>query len=488
MNLGSHPLRLLLLLVATTLVGRAFAADTAVRRPNLLFILTEDHGAQLGCLGTPGLQTPHMDALARSGVYFENAFVVYPVCSASKAAIYTGLHNHTNGILNNTLNLHKPAAAVTAAERNQTLYRTNRIHDAVPTLIQRLHAAGYHQGVTHKLHVLPHEKFPYDEFLPSPKNAAQVAAFIARARTAGRPWHLFYNIPDTHRAYPNSDVQKIRVDPAAVKLPAFLPDTPVVRQDWAEYLAAIEQADALVGHALSALRDSGEEANTIVVFLGDHGPTFPHGKMTLHDLGLRTPLIIRAPGLGAGVRTRALASSVDLAPTLLDLLGLPPLPGAHGVSLRPLFTRNADADTRVRDFVFAQISHRGPLPNNGMQERAVFDGRWKLIYREKLTPAWRQVQADTRDWARWRNRTYDEIVRHRDRFPEPFRILAELDPQSLGGQPPPLELYDLAADPDELRNLAADPRHRAERDRLLAALRTWVRATGDPAVQPPAEL
>ena len=461
-----------------------FAATPVAPRPNLLFILTEDQGAQLGFVGTPGVRTPHMDALARSGVYFNHAFVAYPVCSASKAAIYTGLHNHTNGILNNTITLHNPASAVTAAERDHPLHRANRIRDDIPTLVERLHTAGYHQAVTSKLHVLPNKKFPYDEFIGRGSAPVDVAAFIARARQAGQPWHLFCNVSPSHRPYPDSDTKKIRVNPAEVKLPAFLPDTPVVRQDWAEYLAAIEEADAAVGVALAALRESGEEARTVVVFLGDHGPTFPHGKMTLHDLGLRTPLVIRAPGLRAGVRTEALASTVDLAPTLLDLLGLPPLPHAHGVSLKPILAGTPGA--RSREFAFAEISHRGPLPNAGMQERAVCDGRWKLIYREKLSPAWRQVQADTRDWKTWRNRTYDEIVRHRDRFPDAYRILAELDPQSLGGQPPALELYDLQTAPDEMRNLATAPEHRADFRRLYAALRRWVADTADPAVSPPA--
>jgi N-sulfoglucosamine sulfohydrolase len=460
------------------------ASSTPPAKPNLLFILTEDQGAHLGFLGTPGLQTPHMDSLARSGVYFDNAFVVYPVCSASKAAIYTGLHNHTNGILNNTLNLHKPAAQLTAAERNHPLFRGNRIHDAIPTLVERLHAAGYYQGVTSKLHVLPNEKFPYDEFLGKGAGRGGVAGFIARARQTGKPWHLFYDIGDSHRPFPNSDNEKIRVNPAEVKLPASLPDTPEVRQDWAEYLAAIERADCWVGEGLAALRAAGEEANTIVVFLGDHGPAFQHGKMTLYDLGLRTPLIIRAPGLKGGVRSGALASTLDLTPTLLDLLRLEALPRTHGLSLRPVLAGEPAA--KGHDFIFAEISDRGPLPNDGMQERSVFDGRWHLIYREKLSPAWRQVQADNRDWKVWRNRTYDETVKQKERFPEHYRILAEMDPQGLGGKVSPLELYDLKTDPDELKNLAEKLEHRAERDRLYAALRQWVRDTSDPAAAPPA--
>ena len=101
--------------IALLLLVCSHATAANLAKPNLLFILTEDQGAHLGVLGTAGLQTPNMDALARTGVFFRNAFVAYPVCSPSKAAIYTALHNHANGILNNTLNYHKPAAKVTVS-------------------------------------------------------------------------------------------------------------------------------------------------------------------------------------------------------------------------------------------------------------------------------------------------------------------------------------------------------------------------------------
>jgi N-sulfoglucosamine sulfohydrolase len=476
-----HLLRLVVWLTLPVACATTCAATPAPSRPNLLFILTEDQGAHLGFLGTPGLQTPHLDALARRGVFFDRAFVAYPVCSASKAALYTGLHSHANGIVNNTLNLHKPAADLTPAERRPPLFLANRIRAEVPTLVERLHAAGYHQGVTHKLHVLPNEKFPYDEFL-RPHDGATVAAFIARAAAAKKPWHLFLNLPHTHRAFPDSDTGRIRVDPAAVALPPFLPDTPVVRRDWSEYLAAIERADASVGEALAALRASGEEARTLVVFLGDHGPALQRGKMTPYDLGLRTPLVIHAPWLRGGVRTDALASTVDLAPTLLDLLELAPLPRTHGVSLRPVL--EAAPGARPRPHAFAAISHCGPAASAGLQERAVTDGRWKLIYRERLSPAWRIVQDDSRSNPRWRNRTYAETVAQRARFPEAFRILAEFDPQTHGGTLRPLEFYDLAADPHELSDLAADPAARRELARLYGALRDWVNDTGDAEIQP----
>jgi arylsulfatase A-like enzyme len=102
------------------------------------------------------------------------------------------------------------------------------------------------------------------------------------------------------------------------------PDTPVVRKDWAEYLDAIQIADRNVGAGLRALRESGQEDNTYVIFMGDHGPCFQRGKMALYDFGLRVPLAIRGPNVQKGIRSEALVSSVDLMPTILQWAGIQP--------------------------------------------------------------------------------------------------------------------------------------------------------------------
>lgn len=472
----------LLLLACLLLSVTAVAAE----RQNVLFILTEDQGAHLSLLGTPGLQTPHIDDLAERGVYFRNAFVTYPVCSASKASLYTGLHSHTNGILNNTHNYHKPPHQLTAKERNRRLYKTNRVKPQYATLIEILRANGYYQGVTHKLHVAPVEKFPYDEFLHG--SQAEISAFMNRAAKRKQPWFLMVNIPNSHRPYPNSDKVKIRVNPQDVELPGYLPDTPLVRQDWAEYLAAIEQTDAVTGQTLDALKRSGQKENTIVIFMSDHGPTFQHGKMTLYDLGLRVPLNVCGPGIGSGRVSDALVSEMDLLPTLLELLdcSFPSEAGApyslQGKSISGLLS--GDVKAQGHDFLFAEISNKGPLPNDGMQERSVFDGRWKLIYRENVQTLWRQVNADSRLPRPWGNRSYNETIRVKAKFPQQYRILQEMDPQNLGGPVPSLELYDLKTDRDEMKNLANTPQHRVQQRRLLTALKTWVTETHDTSVNP----
>ncbi|MEM6688307.1 MAG: sulfatase [Planctomycetota bacterium] len=461
-----------------------FGVETGnAKEPNVLFILTEDQGAHLSLLETPGLKTPSIDVLASSSVYFENAFVSYPVCSPSKAAIYTGLHNHTNGILNNTHNFHMPASEVTDEQRSLKLARTNRIHSRYSTLTEILHRNGYYQGVTHKLHVLPNEKFPYDEFLHGTKR--EVERFIQNASDLDRPWFLMVNIPNSHRPFPNSDKESISVDPKQVELPPYLPDTPEVRKDWSEYLAAIEEADHLVGETLAILEDSGHSDNTIVIFMSDHGPTFPHGKMTLYDLGLRVPLIIRMPDVTPR-RSEALVSELDLMPTILELCSIEdPLEySLDGKSLAGLLTQPIDETTH--NYQFAEISNRGPLPNDGIQERCIFDERWKLIYRNNVDKAWRQVNADSRQLKVWGNRSYGETLRWKDNFPEAFRVLAEMDPQNLEGEVPSLEVYDLQMDPHEMNNLAGEPAVSIHRNRLLQALAEWVRSTQDPAVSPDA--
>ncbi len=476
------PATFALLLISSLVFGVSVPGSN--QRPNILFILTEDQGAQMGALGTAGVQTPHMDELAATGVMFREAFVVYPVCSASKGSIYTGRFATSAGILNNTLNLHKPAGEVTKEERETSYWRHNRIRDDVPTLIECLRAGGYYSAVTHKLHVLPNDKFPYDEFLENP-GGELLRGFIERAGKHGKPWFMMYNIEDSHREYPNSDVEKIRVRSDEVKLPAFLPDTPEIRKDWAGYLAALEKADRWVGEALAALRASGQWENTIIVFMGDHGPTFPHGKMTLFDLGLRVPLVIAGPGVKGGRESKAGVSAVDLMPTLLDFAGLPVPTGMQGKSLRALAEGVEGASGHAQ--VFAQISNRGPLPNEGMQERSVYDGRWKLIYREKTETRWRQVNDDAKFFIgptgrAWGNRTYAEIVKHKKQFPEAYRMLREMDPQSLDGETPKWELYDLKNDPDELRNLAEKPECREIREKLFSTLKAHFTAISDPAM------
>ncbi len=130
---------LLILLSSFAILHSSFSAQ-----PNILFILTEDQGAHMSALGRTDIQTPNMDALAAGGALFRRAYVAYPVCSASKACIMTGLHGHVNGLVNNTNNFFKRADKLTEAEKMTPPYLHTRIRSTAPTLVEVLVQAGYH--------------------------------------------------------------------------------------------------------------------------------------------------------------------------------------------------------------------------------------------------------------------------------------------------------------------------------------------------------
>lgn len=487
-RLGSHWRRCfgMVGLAVAAMIGPLVATGEPGDRPNLLFVLTEDQGPYLSYLNTPGLETPHMDRVAAAGVYFNRGFVAYPVCSPSKAAIYTGVYNHANGLIENTQNFFKPADQLTDAERNSPVYARVTIRDPLITLTQVLKHAGYYSGVSGKLHVSPNEKFPYDEWFV-PNNYERTTRFLANAEKAGKPFFFFSNIQAPHRPYRNGDKVALTVDAADVELPAFLPDTPAVRQDWAEYLDYIEVADGQLGDVLRAVEEAGELDNTLIVFMGDHGPPYHRGKMSLHQFGLHVPFAIAGPGVAEGVRTDAMVSGVDVFPTLMELLDLPIPRQIQGESLAGVAREGKAELADGRKFVFGEILHHGQQRDDGMQERSVYDGRWKLIFRDKPDQP-RVVNSDLEHFELrvpdgrvfpWRNRVYREIVERNDEFPEAFKWLARIDNQKFGTALPMFELYDLEADPWEFHDLAKDDAFADQLTRLKQVLREHLKDTGD---------
>ena len=472
-------------------------------RKNVLLILTEDHGAQMGMLGTKGLKTPHMDSIAAQGVSFTSHYVTYPVCSPSKAAMYTGLYPHANGCRCLCSN-HPPGASPTPEQMNHPAYTRPQVHEEIPTLIELLQDAGYYTGVSMKLHVVPVDKFPYDEFVVGSKitlgehggnaDRENTAEFIRHAQDRDSPWFLCYTISQPHRPFRNSDVDPITVDPAEVEIPPFLPDTPVVRKDWAEYLDCIECADVFVGEALAALEETGCREDTLVIFVADHGPAYQRAKMTLYDFGLRVPLAIMGPGIPEGRVIDDLVSQIDLMPTILEWAGIERPELQHGLSLWPLL--RGDVNAQGHQYVFGEIHHdyiyfppnvdvasasamlEGGPQDPGMQERSVFDGRYHLIYRENLDQP-RDVNSDITDWDIWLNRAWDETVARKEEFPLHYEMIRQQDPMRLGGRLPGLEFYDLEVDPHEMTNLADSPEHAGAVERLRESLRRWALETGD---------
>jgi N-sulfoglucosamine sulfohydrolase len=453
---------------------------------NLLVMLMDDMGPHTGAYGTPGLTTPHMDRLAAEGARYERAYVTIATCSASRSSLFTGLYNFTTGATFNVQEFIGSAEALAATSPpwlNDPASQYNRfgIRSPEPTLTELLKAAGYYTGLQHKFHRSPHTRFPFDRW--DPQTAAvprpiQVAEFLAEARARGQPWYLEHSIGLPHRPWPDSSARPTGIDPAATVPPAHLPDTPVVRTDWAEYLAALRNADTAVGQVLQALDESGQADNTVVVLIGDNGIEYHRGKASTYNLGLQVPLLWRGPGIVAGSVRRELFSGVDLMPTLLDLLGLVTIGRQHGRSHAGVLTGRTTAAPNT------ELVGLGLQFDGRAADRSLLDGRYQLLFMPDPTATF--IVDDLKLIDPWRNPVYSHIVDNRsvEAFVQAYRLLDLADHDLVEFQRPRFELYDLAADPWQVRDLSGDPVHAATLNRLRERLGNWMDRHGDPGPRP----
>jgi len=431
----------------------------AAGRPNILLLVSEDHGPDLGCYGAPSVVTPHLDRLAAEGVRFDRAWVTQAGCSPSRASFLTGLHPHEHGQLG-------------LATWGFRLFR-----DDTANVVRSLHDAGYRTGIIGKLHVLPEAAFPFDfSRIPrgnfSRERLGDYARHAAEFFAAGdEPFFLAVNYPDAHDPRPRQ-VDGLPPRPLTgvdvVPLPHVGFDTPELREATADYYNCLMRLDTLVGEILESLERSGKAGDTLVVAMGDHGPDMPRGKRTCYEAGLRIPLIVRFPGRApvGQVRTE-LVSTVDLMPTFLAVADVTPPSGLGGRSLLPLL---AGERPDWRTTLYAEY-HTHAAAANCFPQRAVRDARYKLI--ENLLPG------EVNPGVAFTFREYDSgpaaIAAGSE---EVRRVYAAME------RPPRFELYDLESDPHEFRNLADDPAHAEVRDALAASLAAWREETHDPLLDP----
>lgn len=444
-------------------------------KPNILLITSEDNGPHFACYGDHTQPTPHIDKLAAQGARFNNAYVTQAVCSPGRASILTGLHPHQNG-------------QIGLASHKFTMFGE---FPSIPTLLKQNH---YRTGRMGKLHVLPDSAFDFD-FVWNPPDKISFLHRDAQATadTAGdffnqsnQPFFLMLNYSDAHLPWIDQDhglpEKPLTADDVNV-LPAAAIDTPRLRAQTASYYNCLSRLDSCIGMLMETLEKSGKADNTIVIYITDHGPQFSRGKCCVNELALRTPLIVRWPGVGQPQVVRdELTSQIDIMPTVLDAVGIKLPSNQPGRSLRPLLTKPADS-MPAKDWhthVFAQwnSSHPWPLPGLLYPQRSVRDERYKVI--TTLMP----------DQPSPVEKYYTQQVLVRSGASQEEIDAATPAIQKVYAnwrQPPAVELYDLKNDPHEFENLADDPAHAATRDRLLKVLRQWQSDTGD-ALADPAKL
>lgn len=448
------------------LAGPAIAADP---RPNILFCIADDWGYPwAGAYGDPAVKTPTFDRLAREGVLFTHAFTASPSCTPSRSAILTGQWHWR---------------LESCASNHSTFL------DRFTTYVELLERAGYATGVVGKNWGPGRLETSGRPLAGHP--AKNFAEFL-KQRPSDRPFCFWLGSSDPHRPYEAGSGQAAGIDLAAIQVPPCWPDNDVVRSDLADHHFEVQRFDAHVGGAVAALEAAGLLDSTLIVVTGDHGLPFPRGKANIYDLGVRVPLVMRYPPLiQPGRRIDDFVSLTDLAPTYLELAGLPIPAEITGTSLAPLLT-SADSGLLDRNpasdyIIFGKERHvpaqsapdMGGYPCRGIRTREFLyirnfrPDRWPNgtpDYRHAAIPGCWCADTDN-------GPTKTFIIENRDRDADHRRFF-EL---SFGFRPTE-ELYDLRNDPDQLTNVAADPDYLQMRDALWARLRDDLERTGDPRV------
>lgn len=436
-----------------------FAALVHAAPLNILFIVSEDNGPEMGCYGTP-IATPHLDGLAKQGTLFRNAYVPQAGCSQSRAAFLTGLYPHQNG-------------QIGLATWKYTMYSKT-----TPNVVTTIRQAGYRTGIIGKLHVNPKEAFPFDFKAIGTSNFSRkgMANYFEQARRfmngSKRPFYLQVNFPDAHRPF-LKQVDGLPAKPLTgddvEALPFMGINHPELRQQTADYYNCMMRLDTYIGRLMKVLKSTGKAQDTVVVYIGDHGADVMRGKRTSYEGGVRIPMVIRWPGAQAGQRRAELVNTLDLFPTFCEIAGARIPNTLEGRSLKPLMHGQTP---KWRRYLFTEYhlhSNHNPWP-----QRTVRDERYKLIH----NPVAGVV-----------NPGYDFTMGKKFFAAPEAELMAKATvavraAYALMKKPPAFELYDLQADPHEFNNLADDPTHAPTRDRLIAELRRWQKETNDPLIDP----
>jgi N-sulfoglucosamine sulfohydrolase len=452
---------LLLSLLAISCVSfESHGAEIAAKsRPNILVIISEDNGQELGCYGNPHVKTPVLNGLASEGVRFHNAYVPQAGCSQSRAAYLTGLYPHQNGQI------------------GLATWNFRMCNETQPNLVRSLHEAGYRTGIIGKIHVNPKTAFPFDFKRITTSNFARkhLTKYATEASTffaeSSQPFFLAVNYPDAHRPF----TQQIAGLPAKPLTGSDVPplkymglDSPQLRTETANYYNCMNRLDHLIGDLLSKLKQSGKDKETLVVYFGDHGADLLRGKRTSYEGGVRVPMIIRWPGhTQPGTVRTELVSTLDLMPTLLDAAGVSAPDKLAGQSLAPLFQSET---AQWREHLYTEYHLHSA--HNFFPQRTVRDARYKLI--QNLQPD--QINPG---YAFTINRFFeglpDVVQAASPRVRSAYRLME---------RPPEYELYDLQSDPWEFENLAADPQHHQILQALSGKLKQWRIETNDPLLNP----
>ncbi|MFB3826647.1 MAG: sulfatase [Bryobacteraceae bacterium] len=473
--------------------GLAAPAIARKRRPNILFMMSDDHPvAHLSCYGNRIVRTPNLDRLAQSGARFTNCFVGNSLCAPARATALTGCHSHINGVRGNSEAKDAPPEF---------------LRPGVATWPELLKKAGYRTAVVGKWHlndeprgfdyscVLPGQGLYFDpDFIENGRRtkmrgyATDITTALALKwlESAGPgPFALVYQHKAPHRPFlpaprharlfdeiefprPSTydddyatrrlarEAEDMRFDISLAGDYQDLPKnlSPAERKAWIyqrfvkDHARATVGVDENVGRVLDLLDKRGLTRNTLIVytsdngfFLGEHGW---YDKRFMYEPSLRIPLLVHAPGAAAGQVEAHMVQNIDFAPTILDYAGVPAPPGMQGRSFRPLLEGREPSDWR-RSIYYTYFENSWVLHGKGRE--AMRDPSFAFFTPHRVSP-------------------------HRGVRTQRYKLI---DYYHEGAY---RELFDLEKDPDELRNLSGNPGYakvEAELGRELSRLRRQYR-------------
>ncbi len=442
--------------------GTVEARASGETRPNILVIEVDHLGLELGAYGDKAAQTPEIDRLAREGVTFTDAYATSGGADAEAVALLTGMHPSTIGMVQEWTGAPQWTVAPPPEVRGY------------PELLR---AAGYytfHIGTRPDAFGSPPSLWSQDVTAADARWIADAAAqpflgvvdLTVEDRPAAEPRKKsfletlqFWKRDESRDARPVTDAARLQV-------PAYLPDTPEVRAQLKAEYDRVHRVDEQVGALMKRLESAGLLKTTVVVFTAKAGPERPRAERTVYDSGVRVPLIVRFPdGRGKGVVRHDLISGADFAPSILKLAGVQPMAWMQG---RDRFSGTGDPNRfviTVQDRV------------DGVYERAfaVRDGRY--LYVLNLAP-------DTQVAAMMRPGPMTDAVQAANKAGR----LSAPQAQIFGLERASAELYDLKADPFQLRNLAEEPAHAGDVSRLSQALNAFATSAPDWSIYSAEEL
>ncbi|TKG91973.1 DUF4976 domain-containing protein [Puteibacter caeruleilacunae] len=450
-----------------SLLALLFPAVTlqAQERYNILWLSCEDIDPSLSCYGAKGIETPNIDRLAKEGIRFDNAYSTVGVCAPSRSSIITGVYPVSMGTHNMRTShqvLYKgidgdkyPSFQAVTGKRGRNI----PAYSAVPApeikcFTEYLRTAGYY--------CTNNAKCDY-QFYP-PFTAWDENGFDAdyKHTPKGMPFFSVYNHEVTHesRIWKKAN-DPMLINPKEIDLPDYYPDIEVVRKDVGRKYSNIAELDAQIGLRIKQLEEEGLLNKTIIVFWSDHGGPMLRQKRAVGNTGLHVPLIIRFPDKRyAGTVSKDLVSLMDLAPTMLSVAGIKPPEYMQGHAFL------GDYKTEKREAIYGSADRFDEVYDFS---RSVINGKFSYI--RNFNPGTPLI---------YRNQYREQI--------DMTRELIEMDKNGelTGGaayifrdQREVEELYDLENDPDEINNLAKDPKYRKQLIKMRKQLAAWQLKIGD---------